>query len=31
MFLDVPEGRYFVAGKPSGHSVLNGAIRLGRE
>jgi phenylpyruvate tautomerase PptA (4-oxalocrotonate tautomerase family) len=23
MFLDVPDGRYFVAGKPSGHSVLN--------
>ena len=31
MFLDVPEGRYFVAGKPSGHSVLNAAIRVGRD
>jgi phenylpyruvate tautomerase PptA (4-oxalocrotonate tautomerase family) len=31
MFLDVPEGRYFVAGKPSAHSVLNGAIRVGRD
>src|SRR6202043_4035964 len=24
-------GRYFVAGKPSGHSVISGAIRLGRD
>jgi phenylpyruvate tautomerase PptA (4-oxalocrotonate tautomerase family) len=31
MFLDVPSGRYFVAGKPSTHSVLNGAIRVGRD
>jgi Putative oxalocrotonate tautomerase enzyme len=31
MFLDIPEGRYFVAGKPSGHSVVSGAIRLGRD
>jgi phenylpyruvate tautomerase PptA (4-oxalocrotonate tautomerase family) len=31
MFIDVPEGRYFVAGKRSGHSVLSGAIRLGRD
>jgi len=31
MFLDMPAGTYFVAGKPSGHSVLNGAIRLGRD
>jgi phenylpyruvate tautomerase PptA (4-oxalocrotonate tautomerase family) len=31
MFLDVPAGRYFVAGKPSGHSVLNAAIRVGRD
>jgi phenylpyruvate tautomerase PptA (4-oxalocrotonate tautomerase family) len=31
MFIDVPEGRYFVAGKASHHSVLNGAIRLGRD
>ena len=31
MFLDVPSGRYFVAGKPSAHSVLNGAIRVGRD
>jgi phenylpyruvate tautomerase PptA (4-oxalocrotonate tautomerase family) len=26
MFTDMPAGRYFVAGKPSGHSVLSGAI-----
>ena len=31
MFLDVPSGSYFVAGKPSAHSVLNGAIRVGRD
>jgi phenylpyruvate tautomerase PptA (4-oxalocrotonate tautomerase family) len=31
MFLDVPEGRYCAAGKPSGHSVLNAAIRAGRD
>jgi phenylpyruvate tautomerase PptA (4-oxalocrotonate tautomerase family) len=31
VFLDVPEGRYFVAGRPSAHSVLNGAIRVGRD
>lgn len=31
IFLDVPKGRYFVAGKPSGHSVLSGAIRVGRD
>jgi phenylpyruvate tautomerase PptA (4-oxalocrotonate tautomerase family) len=31
MFTDMPAGRYFVAGKPSGHSVLSGAIRLGRD
>ena len=31
MFTDVPAGRYFVAGKPSGHSVISGAIRLGRD
>jgi hypothetical protein len=24
MFLDVPDSRYFVAGKPSAHLVLNG-------
>src|SRR5580692_3895866 len=29
IFLDVPSGRYFVAGKPSGHSFLNAAIRAG--
>jgi len=28
MFIDVPDGRYFVAGRPSAHSVLNGAIRV---
>jgi phenylpyruvate tautomerase PptA (4-oxalocrotonate tautomerase family) len=31
MFLDVPAGRYFVAGEPSAHSILNGAIRFGRD
>jgi phenylpyruvate tautomerase PptA (4-oxalocrotonate tautomerase family) len=31
MFPDVPDGRYFVAGKRSGHSVLNAAIRVGRD
>ena len=31
MFIDVPDGRYFVAGKPSTHSVLNGAIRVSRD
>jgi phenylpyruvate tautomerase PptA (4-oxalocrotonate tautomerase family) len=31
MFTDVPDGRYFVAGQPSGHSLLNGAIRTGRD
>ena len=31
MFLDMPDGRYFVAGRPSTHSVLNGAIRVGRD
>jgi hypothetical protein len=31
MFTDVPDGRYFVAGRPSAHSVLNGAIRVGRD
>jgi phenylpyruvate tautomerase PptA (4-oxalocrotonate tautomerase family) len=31
MFTDMPAGRYFVAGKPSAHSVLNGAIRVGRD
>jgi len=31
MFTDVPAGRYFVAGNPSAHSILSGAIRLGRD
>jgi phenylpyruvate tautomerase PptA (4-oxalocrotonate tautomerase family) len=31
MFIDVPNGRYYVAGKPSAHSVLSGAIRAGRD
>jgi phenylpyruvate tautomerase PptA (4-oxalocrotonate tautomerase family) len=31
MFTDMPAGRCFVAGKPSGHSVISGAIRLGRD
>jgi phenylpyruvate tautomerase PptA (4-oxalocrotonate tautomerase family) len=29
MFTDVPPGRYFVAGQPSTHSVVSGAIRAG--
>ena len=29
IFTDVPDGRYFVAGKPSAHSFVNGAIRAG--
>jgi phenylpyruvate tautomerase PptA (4-oxalocrotonate tautomerase family) len=29
IFTDVPDGRYFVAGEPSAHSVLSGAIRAG--
>jgi phenylpyruvate tautomerase PptA (4-oxalocrotonate tautomerase family) len=31
MFLDAPAGRSFVAGKPSAHSIVNGAIRFGRD
>ena len=31
MFFDLPDGRAFVAGKPSGHSVLYGSIRFGRD
>ena len=31
MFFDLPDGTYFVAGKPSAHSVVNGAIRFGRD
>jgi phenylpyruvate tautomerase PptA (4-oxalocrotonate tautomerase family) len=31
LFTDVPSGRYFVAGKPSRHCMLNGAIRVGRD
>jgi phenylpyruvate tautomerase PptA (4-oxalocrotonate tautomerase family) len=31
LFLDVPAGRSFVAGKPSAHSIVNGAIRFGRD
>jgi phenylpyruvate tautomerase PptA (4-oxalocrotonate tautomerase family) len=31
MFTDVPAGKYFVAGKLSGHSLLNAAIRTGRD
>ena len=29
MFTDVPPGKYFVAGEPSTHSVVSGAIRAG--
>jgi phenylpyruvate tautomerase PptA (4-oxalocrotonate tautomerase family) len=31
MFTDASAGTYFVAGKPSTHSLLNGAIRTGRD
>ena len=31
IFTDVPGGRYFVAGKPSAHSFLNAAIRVGHD
>jgi phenylpyruvate tautomerase PptA (4-oxalocrotonate tautomerase family) len=31
IFTDVPDGRYFVAGKPSTHSYVNGAIRVGHD
>jgi hypothetical protein len=31
MFFDLPDGRYLVAGKPSPHPVLNGAIPFGRD
>jgi phenylpyruvate tautomerase PptA (4-oxalocrotonate tautomerase family) len=31
VFLDIPRGRYFVAGKPAAHSVMNVAIRAGRD
>jgi phenylpyruvate tautomerase PptA (4-oxalocrotonate tautomerase family) len=30
-FTDVPDGRYFVAGEPTTHSVVNGAIRAGHD
>ena len=29
IFTDVPDGKYFVAGKPAAHSFLNAAIRAG--
>jgi phenylpyruvate tautomerase PptA (4-oxalocrotonate tautomerase family) len=31
VFFDIPDGRYFVAGKPAANSVVYGAIRLGRD
>jgi phenylpyruvate tautomerase PptA (4-oxalocrotonate tautomerase family) len=31
IFTDVPDGKYFVAGKPSAHSFLSGAIRAGHD
>jgi phenylpyruvate tautomerase PptA (4-oxalocrotonate tautomerase family) len=31
IFTDVPDGRYFVAGKPAAHSFLNAAIRAGHD
>lgn len=31
IFTDVPDGRYFVAGKPSAHAFLSAAIRAGHD
>jgi phenylpyruvate tautomerase PptA (4-oxalocrotonate tautomerase family) len=31
IFIEVPNGRYFVAGKPATHSLVNGAIRIGHD
>jgi phenylpyruvate tautomerase PptA (4-oxalocrotonate tautomerase family) len=31
IFIDVPDGNYFVAGEPSTHSAVNGAIRVGHD
>jgi phenylpyruvate tautomerase PptA (4-oxalocrotonate tautomerase family) len=31
IFTDVPDGRYFVAGKPAAHSFLSAAIRAGHD
>jgi phenylpyruvate tautomerase PptA (4-oxalocrotonate tautomerase family) len=31
IFTEVPDGRYFVAGKPSAHSFLSAAIRAGHD
>jgi len=31
IFTDVPDGKYFVAGKPAAHSFLNAAIRAGHD
>jgi phenylpyruvate tautomerase PptA (4-oxalocrotonate tautomerase family) len=31
IFTDIPDGRYFVAGKPAHHSFVNGAIRVGHD
>jgi phenylpyruvate tautomerase PptA (4-oxalocrotonate tautomerase family) len=31
LFTGMPAGTCFVAGQPSGHTVLNGAIRVGRD
>jgi phenylpyruvate tautomerase PptA (4-oxalocrotonate tautomerase family) len=31
VFLDISQGMYFVAGKPAAHSVMNVAIRAGRD
>jgi phenylpyruvate tautomerase PptA (4-oxalocrotonate tautomerase family) len=31
IFTDLPDGRYFVAGKPAHHSFVNGAIRVGHD
>ena len=31
VFTDVPNGKYFVAGKPAAHSIVSGAIRAGHD
>jgi phenylpyruvate tautomerase PptA (4-oxalocrotonate tautomerase family) len=31
IFTDVPDGHYFVAGKPAAHSLLSAAIRAGHD
>jgi hypothetical protein len=31
IFIDVPDGNYLMAGEPSTHSAVSGAIRVGRD